>query len=82
MELSRVQKFAVGDWIDVDDGLLGVVVFNTVRPEWSDEFPKADWPKREYDGIMMRQSNGALVFHGSEYFTDGRGRIQHCDESS
>ena len=52
-------------YIEVD-GLRGFVVFSSLSESYTEDFPEAEWPKSEYSGIMMRMSNGSLVFHETE----------------
>ena len=65
--------------VDVEGGTIGTVVFNTVANEWSAEFSEADWPKERYDGLMIRQENGALVFFEDHWFTSGDVPIKYAD---
>ncbi|SLN68779.1 hypothetical protein ROA7450_03702 [Roseovarius albus] len=60
--MTALNEIRVGDCLDVDDGIIGAVVFNSVVGEWSDNFPEQEWPQADYLGIMIQQENGALVF--------------------
>lgn len=57
-----------GDFVLVD-GLAGEVVFCSVSDSYAHDFPKSEWPPAEYRGLMIRQDNGALIFHEEYWFT-------------
>lgn len=82
MDIADLQQFAVGEWVNIDDGIVGVVVFNAARGEWSAKYPETLYPRVDNDGIMICQSNGALVFHGNDYFVEHAGRIRRHDHHS
>ncbi|MFK7941246.1 MAG: hypothetical protein AB8B82_17835 [Roseovarius sp.] len=73
--MTALDDFHVGDTVDIDDGLAGVVVFNSFIGSWSDEFPEEKWSYMEEKGLMIRTEDAGLVFHDADYFISGAGRI-------
>ncbi len=62
--VARLEDISMPAGTDIEvDGLRGHVVFSSLSASYTQEFPETDWPKSEYSGIMMRMSNGSLVFH-------------------
>jgi hypothetical protein len=68
MKLCKPSDVKAGDLVSIDD-LCGEVVFNAMSDSYGPEFPKTDWPSEQHQGIMIRQENGALIFHEAEWFT-------------
>jgi len=56
-----------GDWVVVD-GWLGEVVFCSLSDSYASDYSKSEWPLDEYQGIMIRQVGGALVFYELYWF--------------
>ena len=54
-----------GDIISID-GIVGEVVFSAIANSYSPDFPKTNWDGSDYRGIMIRQENGALIFHHTQ----------------
>ena len=74
--MGKLDIYRVGDLVDIDDGVIGTVVFNAAIDEWSLKYPKEEWGY--LSGIMIEQLNGALVFHPTEYFEAEHCRIKHA----
>ncbi len=62
-------KARAGDWVIIDFDLSGEIVFCSEADSYADDFPKSDWPPDTYSGLMIRQENGALIFHPLECFS-------------
>ncbi len=61
-----------GDMMSIDNAI-GEVVFSSIINSYSNDFPKTEWPRSDYNGIMIRQKNGALIFHDMDFF-----RTEYC----
>lgn len=75
MKMEVLSKIRSGDTIVIDD-IEGVVVFSSISDTYSEKFPKPDWSGNNYDGIMIQQENGALIFHDTEYLQTDYSRIE------
>lgn len=65
-----------GDRILIDDAIEGEVVFSTLSQSYALDHPETDWSGSEHDGIMIRQDNGALVFHSRDYLVSSPCRVR------
>ena len=75
MKLDLLKNIMAGDIIDIDEGVIGTVVFNAISEDYSEEFPIEDWGGEANNGIMIQQENGALLFHDLEYLLTDYCRI-------
>lgn len=66
MNEAALSSINCGDTVSIDD-VVGEVVSSSITNSYSAEFPKADWDGPDNDGIMIRQDNGALIFHDTEF---------------
>ena len=70
MQVSLAEVRA-GDGVTIDGNIGGEVVFVSVAASYATDYLAEDWPLEQYDGIMIRQSNGALIFHPRSLFDAG-----------
>jgi hypothetical protein len=75
MECALAAVFE-GNKVVIDGSIEGVVVFCSVSRSYSNDYPASSWPESDYDGIMIRQDNGALIFHETHIFKDGVSSIE------
>jgi hypothetical protein len=79
MKFCKPSDVKAGDLVNIDD-LYGEVMFNAMSDSYGLEFPKTDWPSEQYQGIMIRQENGALIFHEAEWFTGADAMLIAMDD--
>ena len=70
MQVSLAEVRA-GDGVTIDGNIDGEVVFVSVSASYAPDYSAEDWPLEQYDGIMIRQNNGALIFHPRSLFEEG-----------
>lgn len=75
MKTDILSKIKSGDSIAIDD-LEGIVGFSSITGSYSVQFPKSNWAGPDYDGIMIEQENGALIFHDMEYLKTDYCRVE------
>lgn len=75
MNEAALSSIFCGDTVSIND-VNGEVLFSSITQSYSAEFPKADWNSSDYNGIMIKQENGALVFHGTEFMKTEYCRIE------
>ena len=81
MKLGEPSTVKAGGLVSIDD-LYGEVMFNAMSDSYGPEFPKTDWPPERYQGIMIRQENGALVFHEAAWFTGADALLIALDDGT
>ena len=73
MKIDMLSEVKAGDAVSINN-IEGVVVFSSISNTFSSEFPKSKW--LGYNGVMIQQENGALVFHDTEYLQTHNCRIE------
>ncbi len=66
-----------GDFVELQSGVAGWVKFCSWTSSYSEAFQPEDWPGVEYDGLMIEQENGALLFTEKDDFLTGSDQIVH-----
>lgn len=69
-------QIRAGDRVIIDGNLEGDVLFNAFTNSYSAEYPISDWPLRQYNGIMIMQKNGSMLFHPISLFETGQLTIE------
>jgi len=59
---EHISDIRSGDVVIVNNDIEGKVVFCTPSNSYSDEYTSTDWPVDQYQGIMIKQNNGGLIF--------------------
>ncbi|WP_394180164.1 hypothetical protein [Yoonia maritima] len=71
---DELTTIVAGDQVSIHD-LNGKVLFSTISDSYTASFPKSNWGLPNYDGIMIEQDNGALVFHGTKFLFENLGLV-------
>ena len=67
MKVVSITEIVAGDKIMINGSIRGVVAFSTISDSFSAEYPKKKNSGFENDGILIIQSNGARIFHDTEF---------------
>ena len=72
---GHISDIRSGDVVIVNDDIEGKVMFCTPSNSYSDGFPSTEWPIDQYQGIMIEQNNGALIFFPISLIEDGEMQV-------
>ncbi|MDO7558990.1 MAG: hypothetical protein MUR46_14415 [Loktanella sp.] len=75
MKSFDFQSIFAGDKVSIDD-IDGMIVFSSISDSYAEDFPKSEWPQTDYNGIMMRMTNGGLMFHDNDVLAHSNCQIK------
>lgn len=81
MNSCTLDRPKAGDWVVVD-GFRSEVMFCSVSDTYASGFPKSDWPQEEYQGIMVREAEGGLIFYEARSFLGSAPTSLEWDEGN
>jgi hypothetical protein len=73
MKPCTLETIRAGDRV-VIDGWGGIVAFCSESGSYDADFPRSEWQKDEYSGVMVWHSGGALVLYPKDQF-EGEGAL-------
>lgn len=81
MNEIHLEALRAGHRVSIENSIAGEVVFVARSSSYALDFPESEWPIEQYDGLMIRQDNGALIFHQSSLFDTGELIIYRMEAS-
>jgi hypothetical protein len=74
-----LNELRAGDTVVVSGDIEGEVVFVSASSSYAPDFPMVEWPSEKYNGVMIRQITGALIFHPTDLFDEGKLYIERLE---
>ncbi len=72
---EHISDIRSGDVVIVDGDIEGKVMFCKPNNSYSDEFTSTEWPIDQYQGIMIKQNNGGLIFFPISLIENGQVQV-------
>ncbi len=74
--LQVLGDFRHGQTFRIDGALVGQVVFSSFSRSYALDFPQEKWPADQYDGVLIRQDDGALIFSTRKCFIGPNAEVE------